>query len=164
MSVHPHASEYFNRIKDHAMRMYACGNFGIFLEEKMLNAFSSMGIFSNIQHENDLRKQYGFDAASIDYVLEVPEGYIVTQIKWRGSRRRENNSIANFLKSLDYIKTVLPQTKPVLFGIWACRIEPFQDNQEMLRKNNIVIVHNYTDIEGLVTDTQTSLKAHLGRS
>lgn len=148
--------DYFAKMQNHDLRMRAAGNFGIYLEEQMLYAFRSMGIFCNIQHENDLRKKYGFDAASIDYMLEIPQGYIVAQIKWRATRRRENNGVNNFLKSVDFIRTKLPD-KPILFGVWACRMEPFEDNKETLRKNNIAIVSNYSDMESLVQQTQMLL-------
>lgn len=131
-------------------------NLGLFLEGRMYHAFQSMDIFQSIQYEDELIKKFGFQAASIDYVLETGDGLIVIQLKWSGTRRRENNAISNFLKSVDYIQKKITH-KPIIFGVWASRVEPFEDNRELLQKNKVFTISDYDDIDGLVQKTKEFL-------
>lgn len=75
-------------------------NLGRFFEQRIYMGLKSMKLFDKIYYEDDLKKIYGWRASSIDYMLEMPDGIILMQVKWRTSRRRENNAIMNFLNSI----------------------------------------------------------------
>lgn len=130
-------------------------NLGLFLEGRMFHAFQSMNIFKSIKYEDELIKLFGFQASSIDYMLETCEGLIVVQLKWSGTRRRENHAISNFIKSMEFIKHKL--SKPIIFGVWASRVEPFEDNRELLREKKVFTISHYDDIDVLVQKTRDFL-------
>lgn len=130
-------------------------NDGLYLEEQMFKAFAGMG-FKRIIREDDLIRQFGFEASSIDYMLETECGRIVLQLKYRRSRRRENKAVQNFLRSVEFVKNKM-QDKPILFGIWSSRIEPFEDNKVLLQSHNIVTVSLFDDLYGLVDRTKETL-------
>ena len=70
----------------------------------------------------------------------------MVQTKYRNTRRRENISISKFLNSVEYISKQIE--KPVLFGVWVSRLEPFDDNKEWLSQHKIVTIsqfHSSTD-------------------
>lgn len=134
-------------------------NLGRLFERKMLFGLKSMEVFDAIHDENTLKKRYGWKASSVDYMLELPEGLILMQIKWRASRRRENAAIMNFLGSIKYIQD--HYNKPMLFGMWVSRMEPFEDNKQLLKNNNIHCVHHFESIESLVKQSTMALHNHL---
>ena len=101
-----------------------------------------------ILHEIELRRLFGWHACSIDFLIEFDEGFVAVQCKYRNTRRRENNGVDNFIKSVELIKH--KYGKPFLFGLWVSRLEPFDDNINRLLLHNIQIVASET-IQGLVS-------------
>ena len=123
-------------------------NFGYDLEAKLYNSLLSLGLFDDIILERDLTKKWGFAAAGIDHFLVFNNYFIAIQTKWKMSRRRENNGVNNFLKSLEYIKT--KTDKKLLFGLWASRLQPFEDNIELMNSQKIHVTYCIHDIDELV--------------
>lgn len=116
---------------------------GHILEDKITKCLSDMQLFDDIYHEDDLRRQWGWDVCSIDHLIVYKDFFIPIQEKWCNTRRRETKHMQRFLRSVSRIKSVLPD-KRFLFGVWVSRIEPFDDNKEMLRECNIHAVSLYT--------------------
>lgn len=104
---------------------------------------------NNILHENDLKRMYGWDAASVDFLIELENGIIPIQCKFRNTRRRENNGIENFVKSIQYISKCSNQ--PILFGLWISRLEPFCDNKERLKNYKVKWVSEFASMNELST-------------
>jgi len=134
-------------------------NFGKLLEDKLyekLVEIDDHGMFKQIVHEDKLKQCWGWQAASVDYLVDLGDwGIILIQCKWRRSRRRENKAIYNFLESVRYITNKVG--KDVLFGMWISRIGPFDDNVETLAGNKIHCVSDYDSIEWLVEKTARTL-------
>jgi hypothetical protein len=84
---------------------------------------------------------------------------IPIQLKWRRTRRRETQGIKNFIRSIQYVKTVMK--KDVLFGIWSSRMMPFEDNALLLETEKVVSVSFFDNIDGLVLKTIKVLKEKL---
>ena len=106
------------------------------------------GHVQNIKQECDLKRCFGWDMTSIDFLLETDSGIIPVQIKYRGTRRRENNAIKNFLNSVNKLSVLY--NKPVLFGMWLSRLKPFDDNELLLKDHNIQCVDYYHDLTALI--------------
>lgn len=119
-------------------------NIGRLFEQKITDSLCALSLFDTVLHEDDLRRQWGWDVCSIDHLL-VYKGYylIPIQEKWCNTRRRETKHMQRFVKSVSYIQKILPNHK-ILFGVWVSRIDPFDDNKEMLCKHNIFTVSRYT--------------------
>lgn len=124
-------------------------NFGKVLEDVLFEKLQNIGVLQKIEHEDILKRKWGWRAASVDYMLELDNFIILIQCKWRRSRRRENKGISNFLESVQYIKNIY-KGKEVLFGMWISRINPFDDNVQTLWTHNIVCVSEYDSIDWLV--------------
>lgn len=122
-------------------------NFGKLLEDVLFDKLKKLGIIQRISHEDILKRQWGWRAASVDYMLELNNFMILVQCKWRRSRRRENKGINNFLESIKFIQD--RHEKPLLFGMWVSRINPFDDNVEVLNSHNIYCVSDYDSIDWL---------------
>lgn len=123
---------------------------GRIFEHKITKRLSDMCIFDDIYHEDDLRKQWGWSACSIDHLVVYKNFFIPIQEKWCNTRRRETKHITRFLRSISYVKSMLPD-KRFLFGVWVSRIEPFDDNKKMLHDLNIHAVSLYTkDMDELI--------------
>jgi hypothetical protein len=124
-------------------------NPGKLLENKIQDGLKGLGLFDEILHEDDLRRTCGWDASSVDHLLVIGDFMIPIQDKWCNTRRRETKNIARFLQSVYYVSDKIQ--KKVLFGAWVSRIEPFEDNKEMLMQHKIITVSCYHSIDDLVT-------------
>jgi hypothetical protein len=132
---------------------------GAKLEVDVFFALKSLDMFDAVYHERELVDLFGWQCCSID-VLAVCGDYIIpTQQKWRNSKRRENQGIYNFIKSMEYIQNKLG--KKVLFGVWSSRKQPFDDNILILKEWNVVCVSHFADIGGLVQKTIEVVKEEL---
>lgn len=123
-------------------------NNGYKAEQLFYESISSYQLFEDIKHERDLKKLYSWSMTSIDYLLITKQGIIPVQIKYRGTRRRENNAIKNFLNSVNQLPNLYD--KPILFGVWLSRLEPFSDNKDLLTSYNIDCVDYYHDLNQLI--------------
>jgi hypothetical protein len=103
--------------------------------------------FKDIKHEDDLKK-YGWDFTGIDYLLFTHNGMIPIQIKYKGTRRRENLGINNFLKSVKLLNQIYKEQ--ILFGLWISRLKPFRDNEQLLTSYNIKCVDEFNDMNELM--------------
>lgn len=124
-------------------------NQGYEAERRFYEYIHSLSIFQDIKYEVELKRLYGWHAKSIDYLLVAPHGVIPVQIKYRRSRRRENRSIANFLKGLETLTNVYKE-KPLLFGLWISRLQPFLDNVGLLETHNVKCVSHFDDLDTLM--------------
>lgn len=102
-----------------------------------------------VKHEDDLRRLYGFETCGIDYLIITSFGIIPIQIKYRGTRRRETQGVYNFLNSVEKVKKYTE--KPVLFGVWISRLQPFRDNMELLAASRIECIDDFSDMHNLIT-------------
>lgn len=134
-------------------------NFGKHLEEKLYERLLELGYFQTIADEEHLKRLWGWKAASVDYLLEISGMVIMIQCKWRRSRRRENKGINNFLGSVEYIKN--KNDKPLLFGLWISRVDPFEDNIEVLNNKHIICVSEFNSIDWLVDKAISTLRSKL---
>lgn len=123
-------------------------NHGKDLEDKLYQRLVKIGCLTAICDEENLKRRWGWKAASVDYLIEVNGMSIPIQCKWRKSRRREDKGIYNFLYSIDYLKT--KDMKPVLFGLWVSRVDPFDDNRLVLHDRQILCVSDFDSIDWLV--------------
>lgn len=134
-------------------------NFGYFLEYKLYQELSSLGIFDDILVEELLKKQWGWMASGVDQLLIIGDYAIAIQTKWRCTRRRENLFIKNFLNSLEY--TIEKSGKKLLFGLWVSRLEPFADNIEKLSSKNVHTIHCFESIDTLVKMTKEKILSEM---
>lgn len=121
---------------------------GRLLELNFYDQLAKLPNIKNILHESQLRRLYGWYVSSIDFLIEYDNGIVLVQCKYRNTRRRENYGINNFLRSIDVIKK--QYAKPLLFGLWISRLDPFEDNKSRLQENNILTVSNFTSLDGLI--------------
>ena len=126
-------------------------NLGYLLEDKLLNALTSLGLFDKILEEDHLKKLWGWSAAGVDQLLVSGDYVVAIQAKWRCTRRREDISINNFLSSLEY--TIAKSGKKLLFGLWVSRLEPFDDNKQRLGERNVLTISCFESIDSLVEKT-----------
>jgi len=105
-----------------------------------------------------LIRLYGWDTSSIDHLLFYGNYIIPIQTKWVKTKRRETHAVNNFLKSVKIIQSVF--NRPILFGIWCSRMTPFEDNQELMRKMNILSVSCFEDMEILIDKTIQVVMQH----
>lgn len=134
---------------------------GRVFEHKITESLNQLCLFDGIYHEDELRKLWGWDICSIDHVLVYDDCIIPIQEKWCNTRRRETKHMQRFLRSVEYLQSVLPQ-KRILFGLWVSRIEPFDDNKKMLNDFNVFAVSCYTsDMDELVSVLVEWLKEKL---
>lgn len=123
-------------------------NLGYEVERKFFNSIKQCNFFIDIKSEKDLKKLYGWDLSSIDYLIITTNGIIPIQIKYRRTRRKETHCINNFLKSIDHLPQIYE--KPILFGVWISRMSPFMDNQTLLESRKIQCVSYFDDIDILI--------------
>lgn len=135
-------------------------NQGYKFEQILYDKIKALNMFDEIHHERDLKRKWGWDAASIDYLLVRKDKVIVLQAKWRKTRRRENAHITNFLKSINHIGGMIQQEKKIVFGLWASRREPFEDNQCHLKEHNIYCVSDFTSMSRVANRVAEILLQH----
>jgi hypothetical protein len=122
---------------------------GYIAEQSFYKKVLNLDIFSEIKYEDDLVKDYSWRFSSIDYLLIKEDGIIPVQIKYRRTRRREDRSVNNFIKSVDQLSSIY--NKPILFGLWISRLRPFDDNESLLGTRNIRCVSHFEDMETLIS-------------
>lgn len=134
-------------------------NRGPELEDKIFNVLQSLKL-GHIKHEKDLIAHYGYNASSVDFLIELDDGIIIIQTKWKGSKRREDKDIRNFLRSFDYLTQIYEKryNKQVLFGLWVSRLEPFDDNRRRLRKINVHSISCFDSIDVLGLKTESFIR------
>lgn len=134
-------------------------NRGPELEGKIYNILESLNL-GHIKHEKDLIAHYGYNASSVDFLIELAEGIIIIQTKWKGSKRREDKDIRNFLRSFDYLRQIYENryNKPVLFGLWVSRLEPFDDNRQRLGNINVHAISCFESIDVLGIKTANFIR------
>lgn len=134
-------------------------NRGYQAEKVFYEYISNVRICQKILHECELRKCHDWHMASIDYLLFLENGIVPVQIKYRGSRRRENTSVNNFLNAVNRLHMLY--NKPILFGIWISRLRPFEDNQERLKSQKILCVDYFHDMNTLMKNAVDCIIANL---
>ncbi len=122
-------------------------NPGYIVEQLFFEQINKFDIFKDIKHENDLKK-HNWCFASVDYLLVTDDGIIPIQIKYRGTRRRENLAIKNFLNAVKRLNELYD--KPILFGMWLSRLKPFDDNTELLKSYNVKCIDEFNNMEILI--------------
>lgn len=112
-----------------------------------------------VYYENELMKRYGWDASSVDYMIELKDQIIVIQTKYIKSRRRENQAIKNFLSSAHHVSRCMQ--KPIKFGMWISRLQPFADNIDFLKTKQIFCVSYFEEMDTLVKNAISLLNNKL---
>lgn len=127
-------------------------NLGYVLELQLLESMKSLGVFDEILVEENLKQMWGWSASGVDHWLIKGDYVVAVQTKWRCTRRREDQGINNFLKSLEY--TLSKSGKKLLFGLWVSRIEPFDDNKARLYEQGVYTISCFDSIDTLVNKTK----------
>lgn len=133
-------------------------NDGYVMESLVYEYIKNLNIFDEIIYEKELIKRYGREAVGIDYLLIHQNKMIVLQIKWKRTRRRENNGIESFLRSLNYIVDSL-KDKQYMLGLYISRLEPFDDNKCHLQNNKVHCIFEYESMTSLALNTANYLKS-----
>lgn len=132
-------------------------NLGYLFEHVIFEKLKSMDLFDEIHYEKELIKRYGWNACSIDYLLVYKDTYIVIQLKWVKTKRRETHAINNFIKSVEYLRTLF-NTKKMICGLWVSRRKPFQDNEFNLNNRNIFCVSEFDNMSKAADQTERFIK------
>lgn len=135
-------------------------NRGYELELRLYEKFKELGLFKVIKHEAELRKSYGWNAVSTDYLLELEDGIVLVQAKYAKTMRRSTKGVQNFLNSLKYLKSVYG--KPYKLGLWISRLKPFEDNMEEMAKEGVYCISYNGSMEELVEKASTWIQERLG--
>jgi hypothetical protein len=135
-------------------------NYGYLFEQILYEKLKALNMFDEIYYEKDLKERWGWDAASVDYLLVYKNKMIVLQSKWRKTRRRENAHINNFLKSIKHISRLI-EGKTLIFGLWVSRREPFQDNIVQLSNHNIFCISDFHSMTKVANQMIDVLKQNL---
>ena len=125
-------------------------NQGQVLENEMFSKLRLLPVEA-IYTERELIKEYGFDASSVDFLVEFEKFGIFIQTKYLKSRRRESCHIKRFLNSIQVIKSDMKNK--CFYGIWVSRCKPFDDNITYLKSNNVAVISCYESIPELVNQT-----------
>jgi hypothetical protein len=116
----------------------------------------------HVIYEKDLLKLYGWHLNGIDFVLEFPEGIVLLQLTWIGSRRKENRKVNAFVKAVQNItKEVFPDRR-LLFGLYVSRLRPFEDNIELMAQHNIECINDFFSMEKVIQDCYMRLQNGVG--
>ena len=134
-------------------------NFGYVFENIIYESVKQLDTFEEILYEKELKKRWGWEAASVDYLLVYKDKIILVQVKWRKTRRRENMHIQNFIKSINHIMN--SWNKKMIMGLWVSRREPFDDNKELLKQHNIKCIHDFHNMNKIAAELQLILKSTL---
>jgi hypothetical protein len=126
-------------------------NCGLVLENELLEKLKCLPNVIRIYTEKELTKLYGWDASSVDFMIEFNNYTILIQTKYLKTRRKENFHINKFVKSINYLKKV--HNLNLFYGIWVCRIHPFDDNISYLHSNRTDVVSCFESINLLVNKT-----------
>lgn len=130
---------------------------GNLFEEILYNKLKELNIFDEIYYERDLLKKYGWHSSSIDYLLVYKNKFIVLQLKWRNTKRKENLSINNFVKSTLFMQNRM-HDKEYMCGFWISRLKPFDDNISFLAQHSINYVSCQESMDKLANLAQSKIK------
>lgn len=131
-------------------------NYGKLLEDILYYNLQNTP-YIKIYNEIQLTKLYGWNATSVDFMIEFNNIIIFIQTKYLNSRRKETRNIHKFLNSTYYIYNQLSTNKPFI-GIWVCRLHPFPDNEIFLSNNQSYVVSSFNSIYNLVDNTINQIK------
>lgn len=126
-------------------------NYGRILENVLFENLKNLPL-KKIYTEKELTDMYGWDASSVDFMLEFNNKFIFIQTKFLNSRRRESTHINKFLKSIDFIK-INHNINIQYIGLWVCRLHPFDDNEKFLKSKNSYVISCFESITTLVNKT-----------
>ena len=132
-------------------------NFGYIFENIIHDKLKNLECFDEILYEKELKKRWGWEASSVDYLLIYDNNIILIQVKWRKTRRRESVHIHNFIKSINHIMNALTN-KNMVMGLWISRREPFEDNKEFLSKHNIRCIYDFHSMNKIASDLEIILR------
>jgi hypothetical protein len=112
---------------------------------------------ANVYSEQELTKLYGWNASSVDFLIETEDHLIFMQVKYLATRRRESIQINKFISSIKHIRMSLPEhsLKKTMIGVWVCKLYPFGDNVKLLENYNIKVVSSFESIDTLIEDALT---------
>lgn len=133
-------------------------NNGYLMEHLIYEQIKELNLFDEIIYEKDLVKRFGREAVGIDYLLIYQNKMIILQIKWRRTRRRENNAIKNFLNSVNHIINKI-NDKQYIMGLYISRMEPFSDNKDHLKNNKVHCIYDFNSMTTLAVYTANYLKS-----
>ena len=108
--------------------------------------------------EKELTRLYGWLASSVDFLLETESQLIFIQVKFLSTRRKESVNINKFLSSIRHIRECIGDTgkkekEKEVMGLWVARLQPFEDNGDLLRAYNIKVVTCYESMDTLISRT-----------
>lgn len=102
--------------------------------------------------EKELTRLYGWLASSVDFLLETDSQLIFIQVKFLSTRRKESVNINKFLSSIRHIRECIGDMgKKEIMGMWVARLQPFEDNSDLLRASNIKVVSCYESMDTLIS-------------
>lgn len=133
---------------------------GNLFEEILYDKIKELNFFDEIHYERDLLKKYGWHSSSIDYLLVYKKKFIVLQLKWRNTKRKENLSINNFVKSTLFMQNKM-HDKEYMCGLWVSRLKPFDDNISFLAQHSINYVSCCESMDKLAILAQNHIKTLL---
>jgi len=128
------------------------------MEHLVYEHIKELNLFDEIIYERELVKRFGREAVGIDYLLIYQNKMIILQIKWRRTRRRENNAIKNFLNSINHIVNTISD-KQYIMGLYISRMEPFTDNKDYLKNNKVHCIYDFNSMTTLALYTANYLKS-----
>jgi len=123
---------------------------GSLFEEKIHQNLCKLPNTLRIYRENDLTRIYGWDASSIDFIVEFENNMLFIQTKWRKTRRRESLGINHFIKSIKYIQSLELVKNKKYSGLWISRRKPFDDNIRLMKDSGIETIYCFDSMETLV--------------
>lgn len=123
---------------------------GTLFEDKIHHNLCMIPNTIKIYREKDLTRMYGWDASSIDFIVEFKENIIFIQTKWRKSRRRESHGVIHFMNSIKHIQNTEPKNNKKYSGLWISRRKPFDDNIRLMKDSGIETLYCFESMEGLV--------------
>lgn len=126
-------------------------NCGKILEDSLLENLQILPV-NKIYTEKQLTNLYGWNASSVDFMIELNNFTIFIQTKFLKSRRKESCHIKKFINSIHHIKH-MHNINTKYIGLWVCRIHPFDDNILYLKSNHTHVISCFDSINNLVNQT-----------
>lgn len=133
-------------------------NRGYELESKVYQHLKNLG-FNKIFCEDEIRRRFGWQTTGIDFLIELDHGIIVIQTKWVKTRRRSTKAVNSFINSTKFINNVYG--KPILYGLWLSRLQPFDDHKMIMEKESIYCISCIYSMEELIEQSCKWLKDKL---
>ena len=124
-------------------------NLGRTFENRIYNELAHLDFYDEIYDEKYLRNRFGWVSSGIDFLVIKNNKAYAIQLKWRKTRRRENDSVDKFLQSVKHLKMAFKEVT-IIGGFWVSRLEPFKDNQARMKEENVKCIHCFESMEGLI--------------